>query len=182
MEAAAAWFFWIWEGLGAAGVLGLGGTFGIPVWIFMRGWRRHRSIRMRLVALMMIWLEYCMAYQKEVPDRDLVSGIMSRRQTTIYDMLLAHADSFKIDSITDITEGMNEINVCIDNIKNDSGGAAQAAALEEYIDSVMDHLRDNYPREYKEHKRHGKGWSITDFGGQGGDAPGAARQDARQDD
>lgn len=172
MEVAVAWIFGVWEELGAAGVLGLGGTFGIPVWIFLRGRRRHRSIRMRLIALVMGWLEYCKAYQEEAPNRDLTYEIMSRRQTTIHDMLLAHADSFKIDSITDVTDGMNVIGAYIDGIRNDTGGAAQAAVLGEYIDSVMDHLSDNYPREYEEHKRSGKRWSITDFRGQGMTRPG----------
>lgn len=181
MEAATAWFLWVWEGLGAVGALGLGGTFGIPGWIYLRGRRRHRSIRMRLVALMMDWLEYCTAYrtpyQKEVPGRDLAYGIMSRRQTTIHDMLLAHADSFKIDSITNMTDGMNVISACIDDIRNGAVGAAQADVLEEYIGSVTAHLSDNYPREYEAHKRRGKGRSITDSVPRGG-APGAARQDA----
>lgn len=58
-------------------------------------------------------------------------------------------DSFKIDSITDMTDGMNLISACIDGIRNGSGGGEQGGVPEEYIESVMERLGDNHPGEYK---------------------------------
>lgn len=145
-----------WDMLGIVGILGLGGTFGIPGYIFVRGRRKHKKIKMQMVTLMMDWLENCSIYYRESGSsdgKDLLLEFLAGKRITVYDLLLAHTDSFKIASIMEMMESMNMINVYLGILRRDPDNADPRAVFGEYIEYIKQHLLNNYPKEYKKYNQ-----------------------------
>ncbi|CAI9831606.1 MAG: hypothetical protein MPI95_04235 [Nitrosopumilus sp.] len=161
----------LWPDL--VGVFGISGTFGIPVYIYLRGRRSDGKIRRQIIGFMLDWLEDCTHYRRySAGDAKirLLKTLVEKRDAS-YDLLLTHAQAFAVNSVTEMVDTLRAIRAHFDILSERPDDASQNVAFNEHVEYIKQYLHDAYPREYRDFRlkleerrvtqRWGFQWSIA---------------------